>query len=72
MTRPEIHVDKYGHDPSGESFSFTATPQAVAEGLMTNTPVMLVYPDGRRVMAQRALITQKGLERLQYQIGGQS
>lgn len=72
MTRPEIHVDKYGHDPSGESFDFTATPQAVAEGLMTNQPVTLVYPDGRKEMATRALITQNGMARLQKHFGGAS
>ena len=70
MSRPVIHVDKHGRDTSGESFDFTATAQAVAEGLMTNTPVTLVYPDGRQQMATRALITQKGMACLQRNFGG--
>ncbi len=70
MSRPEIQVDKYGTDLTGESFDFTATPQAVAEGLMTNEAVTLVFPDGRRQMATRARITQRGLARLRQQVGG--
>lgn len=72
MMRPVIHVDKHGRDMSGESFDFTATPQALAEGLMTNTPVMLVYPDGRKEMATRALITQKDMAHLRQNFGGAS
>lgn len=70
MKCPVIHVDENGNDATGESFKYSATAKAVAEGLMVNEPVILVYPDGRQNMANRVLVTPKGIARLQRTFWG--
>lgn len=62
---PVIDVNEFGRDEQGNEFGWAATPAAVADGLMVNRPVTLRFPDGVLIRTTQALITKKGMERLQ-------
>jgi len=64
MKRLEIPVDENGLDENGEGFDLTANPETIANGLMVNVPVTLIFPDGRRFDTVRAEMTAKGMARL--------
>lgn len=56
----KIMVDDHGNPLDGTEL-FTATPQAVKDGLLINEPVILCYPSGREVRGHEARLTAKGL-----------
>ncbi|WP_305968568.1 MULTISPECIES: hypothetical protein [unclassified Mameliella] len=57
----EIKVNEFGVSEDGDKFDLVASPDAVDAGLMVNEPVILIYPDGRRVKTTQAKITKLGL-----------
>lgn len=64
-----IDVDASGKDADGEEYEMTAHDWAVSQGLMTNTPVLVRYPNGDIKTGNRVKITQLGLSRIASEMG---
>ena len=66
----EVYVNNDGIDANGDDYNYAANPKALAEGVMVNEPVMLVYPGGFQMKGTRVKITEKGLAMMAAQMNG--
>ena len=64
-----IDVDENGLDAEGDGFEHAAHEWAVSQGLMTNEPVLIRYPNGDMKAGNRVRITQLGLYRIAHEMG---
>lgn len=62
MPSEVIKVDWRGRDAAGDEYTDVAAREQVAAGFLVNVPVILQYPDGRRVRRSRVEVTPAGIE----------